>query len=376
MTLDLGAGRHPQDHGCGRRRRAGPPGQERPQLDICGAADIGSFIGRRAPRAPGPVQPAVQCGRLLAAGRDRHARGASGRDDAVVFSVTDHGPGIPPEMSGQGVRLVRDPSARLRHRGAGLGLSIVRSFVELHGGTVRLDSGASDAAPTRHAAMFPLERAGRAQSARRIAAGDADDAIPAPRASRSRCRTRTATRRLVIDIGGAARARRLVTLSGDLGAGKTTFARALIRHLAGDRPIEVPSPTFTLVQTYDLPRFPLVHADLYRHRRRRRARRARLRRSAANARRAARMAGPRRRAAAGRPARHRASRSRRELGADLSPRARHRLWHVRAARVERHRARSAASSSESGFARRERERMQGDASTRAYERLALGRPGA
>ncbi len=56
----------------------------------------------------------------------------------------------------------------------------------------------------------------------------------------------------------------MVTLSGDLGAGKTTFARALIRHLAGDETIEVPSPTFTLIQTYDLPRFPLVHADLYR----------------------------------------------------------------------------------------------------------------
>ncbi len=73
-----------------------------------------------------------------------------------------------------------------------------------------------------------------------------------------------ATRRLMVDIAAALLPGDMITLSGDLGAGKTTFARALIRHLAGDETVEVPSPTFTLMQTYELPRFSLVHADFYR----------------------------------------------------------------------------------------------------------------
>ena len=54
-------------------------------------------------------------------------------------------------------------------------------------------------------------------------------------------------------------------LSGDLGSGKSTLARALIHALAPDLgPFEVPSPTFTLVQTYEFTRIPAVHVDLYR----------------------------------------------------------------------------------------------------------------
>ena len=73
-----------------------------------------------------------------------------------------------------------------------------------------------------------------------------------------------ATARFAVDIAAALEPDDLVTLSGDLGAGKTAFARTLIRHLAADETIEVPSPTFTLIQSYELPRFPLVHADFYR----------------------------------------------------------------------------------------------------------------
>ena len=74
----------------------------------------------------------------------------------------------------------------------------------------------------------------------------------------------TATANLMADLALLIGAGDVITLSGDLGAGKTAAARALIRYLADDPEIEVPSPTFTLAQSYDLAPFPLVHADLYR----------------------------------------------------------------------------------------------------------------
>ena len=67
-----------------------------------------------------------------------------------------------------------------------------------------------------------------------------------------------ATQRLAIDIANALERGDFVTLSGDLGAGKTTLARMLIRHLARNPATEVPSPTFTLLQMYELPHFPLA----------------------------------------------------------------------------------------------------------------------
>lgn len=65
-------------------------------------------------------------------------------------------------------------------------------------------------------------------------------------------------------IAKALRAGDVVALTGGLGAGKTTLARAIIAALG--YPHEVPSPTFTIIETYDAPplRLPIVHADFYR----------------------------------------------------------------------------------------------------------------
>jgi len=65
------------------------------------------------------------------------------------------------------------------------------------------------------------------------------------------------------DLALALKAGDCLALSGDLGAGKSTLARAFLRAMADEETLEVPSPTFTLVQSYDL-RIPVSHFDLYR----------------------------------------------------------------------------------------------------------------
>lgn len=72
-----------------------------------------------------------------------------------------------------------------------------------------------------------------------------------------------ATNRLGEDIAAVLAKGDAIALKGDLGAGKTTLARALVRALAGDPDLDVPSPTFTLVQAYE-GRVPVLHLDLYR----------------------------------------------------------------------------------------------------------------
>ena len=72
------------------------------------------------------------------------------------------------------------------------------------------------------------------------------------------------TQALAAQVAGWLRPGDGVALSGDLGVGKTSFARALIRALTGDDGLETPSPTFVIVQSYDSPKAKILHADFYR----------------------------------------------------------------------------------------------------------------
>ena len=73
-----------------------------------------------------------------------------------------------------------------------------------------------------------------------------------------------ATAALARWLASFARPGDFLVLSGELGAGKTALARAFLRAASGDAELETPSPTFTLVQTYDGREGPVVHADFYR----------------------------------------------------------------------------------------------------------------
>jgi tRNA threonylcarbamoyl adenosine modification protein YjeE len=72
------------------------------------------------------------------------------------------------------------------------------------------------------------------------------------------------TQSLAAFLANQARVGDVIYLKGTLGMGKSTFARAFIRHLAEKSNLEVPSPTFTLVQSYTDLSLPVWHFDLYR----------------------------------------------------------------------------------------------------------------
>ena len=75
--------------------------------------------------------------------------------------------------------------------------------------------------------------------------------------------TEADTARLGAALAPAMRRGEAICLSGPLGAGKSVLARGLIRALIPSER-DVPSPTFTLVQFYEGPQFPIAHFDLYR----------------------------------------------------------------------------------------------------------------
>lgn len=66
------------------------------------------------------------------------------------------------------------------------------------------------------------------------------------------------------DVARRAKLGDVIALYGDLGMGKTVFSRAFIRTLSDNEALEVPSPTFTLVQTYDCAKGAIYHFDCYR----------------------------------------------------------------------------------------------------------------
>jgi signal transduction histidine kinase len=131
-------------------------------LSIRTAPDIGSFVAdeRRVRQAlfnllANAIGFSPQGGTVTLA--------AQRLQDAVVFMVTDHGPGIPPDMKDKVFDWFETNAMGSRHRGTGLGLSLVRSFVELHGGTVSIDSAVGRG--TTVTCIFPTGHAGEQSAA-------------------------------------------------------------------------------------------------------------------------------------------------------------------------------------------------------------------
>ena len=104
-----------------------------------------------------------------------------------------------------------------RQRGAELGLSLVQSFVELHGGKVRVDSTVSKG--TTVTCDFPVDQTAHAQRRGMTTSDDIPGGVS----------NEAATAHLMADLALLIGPGDVVTLSGDLGTGKTAAARAMIR---------------------------------------------------------------------------------------------------------------------------------------------------
>jgi signal transduction histidine kinase len=124
------------------------------KLEIRAAPDIGSFVADERRVRQSLFNLLANAVGFSPAG-EIVTFAAQRLKDAVVFSVTDHGPGIPVDVQDKVFDWFETHSLGSRHRGTGLGLSLVRSFVELHGGSVTLESAVGRG--TTVTCVFPLD---------------------------------------------------------------------------------------------------------------------------------------------------------------------------------------------------------------------------
>ena len=125
------------------------------QLEIRAAADIGSFVADER-RVRQSLFNLLANAVGFSPGGETVTFTAQRLKDAVMFSVTDRGPGIPDDVQDKVFDWFETHSLGSRHRGTGLGLSLVRSFVELHGGSVTLESAVGRG--TTVTCVFPLDQ--------------------------------------------------------------------------------------------------------------------------------------------------------------------------------------------------------------------------
>jgi signal transduction histidine kinase len=131
-------------------------------LDIAAAEDIGSFVADERRVRQILFNLLANAVSFSPPGGTVTLR-AERRAGALVFSVTDHGPGIPSDVLERVFDWFETNSLGSHHRGTGIGLSLVRSFVELHGGTVEIASVVGQG--TTVTCTFPLGEAARMTAA-------------------------------------------------------------------------------------------------------------------------------------------------------------------------------------------------------------------
>jgi signal transduction histidine kinase len=124
-------------------------------LDIRAADDIGSFVADEK-RVRQILFNLLSNAIGFSSPGGRIVMSAERTPSEVAFTVADEGAGIPPELVDRVFDRFESHVSGARHRGVGLGLSIVRSFVELHGGSVALETDVGRG--TRVTCRFPARR--------------------------------------------------------------------------------------------------------------------------------------------------------------------------------------------------------------------------